>query len=273
MHIPVLLHESVDGLALVPGDVFVDATVNGAGHSAFVAETHGADVEIIGIDQDERALVNAEKRLKLLSAKFRLVHGNFRHIDLLLAKLGKQHVHKILFDLGFSSTQLEDGRGLSFMKDEPLLMTLTGKKDGLTAEEILNSWDEENIAQIVSSYGEERFAKRIAKKIVEARAKTAIKSTADLVRIIKEATPAAYQRGKIHFATRTFQALRIVVNDEIASLKEGLQNSWKVLAPSGRIAVISFHSIEDRIVKRFGRGKKACGEAVILTKKPITPGE
>jgi 16S rRNA (cytosine1402-N4)-methyltransferase len=186
-----------------------------------------------------------------------------------------------MLDLGLSSDQFEtSGRGFSFQKNEPLLMTFKenlGPED-LTAKQIVNTWDEENIADIIYGYGEERYSRKIAKGIVGARAVKPIETTFDLVEIIKNSTPSRYAHGKIHPATRTFQALRITVNDEINALKEGLEKGWERLAPGGRMAVISFHSIEDRIVKHFYKSKewmeKADGTsertANIITKKPIT---
>ncbi|MDD5068027.1 MAG: 16S rRNA (cytosine(1402)-N(4))-methyltransferase RsmH [Candidatus Pacebacteria bacterium] len=274
IHTSVLLQESIDGLAITNGDVFLDCTINGGGHSEEVAKRFGQAVQIIGIDMDESALQRAEKRLLVQKAKFLLAQDNFRNVNKVLEKFGIQRANKILYDLGLSSNQFEDsGRGFSFQKDEPLLMTFKEKptETDLTVKEILNSWDEENIADVIYGYGGETFSRRIAKGIVEARAVKPIETTGELVEIIKNATPAPYHRRKIHFATKTFQALRITANDEIRALKEGLEKGYAILAPKGRIAVISFHSIEDRIVKQFFKSKEKAEEAILITKKPIVP--
>ncbi|MDD5050430.1 MAG: 16S rRNA (cytosine(1402)-N(4))-methyltransferase RsmH [Candidatus Pacebacteria bacterium] len=273
-HTSVLLQESIDGLAITVGDVFLDCTINGGGHSEEVAKRFGQAVQIIGIDMDESALQRAEKRLLVQKAKFLLAQDNFRNADKVLEKFGIQQANKILYDLGLSSNQFEDsGRGFSFQKDEPLLMTFKEKptESDLTVKEILNNWDEENIADVIYGYGGETFSRRIAKGIVEARAVKPIETTGELVEIIKNATPAPYHRRKIHFATKTFQALRITANDEIRALKEGLEKGYSILAPKGRMAVISFHSIEDRIVKQFFKSKEKAEEAILITKKPIVP--
>ena len=278
-HTTVLLHASIDGLELKAGDVFVDATINGGGHSALVAERFGDAVRIIGIDADEDALKRAEARLTALKANFALKQNNFRNLDAVLDELGVKEINAALFDIGLSSNQLEAGeegmagRGFSFQRDEPLLMTFK-KNPGpeeFTAEKIVNGWDQENLEQIIRSYGEERYAGRIARVIVEARQVAPIKTTYQLVDVIRNAVPGSYQHGKIHFATRTFQALRITVNDELMSLKDGLRKAFERLAPGGRIAVISFHSLEDRIVKLFFRSLAKEEKGILITKKPMTP--
>jgi 16S rRNA (cytosine1402-N4)-methyltransferase len=209
-----------------------------------------------------------------VSPKVILRHTNFRDIDKTIHIEGLQKVDKILLDLGFSSDQLDNsGRGFSFLKDEPLLMTLSDEinEGRFTARDILNDWDEENIATIIKEYGEESFARKIAKAVVKARSVKPIERTGELVEIIKSATPGWYHHRKTHPATKTFQALRITVNDEIEALKEGLMNGFDVLAPSGRMAVISFHSLEDRIVKHFFRERALLDQGKVLTKKPVIP--
>lgn len=282
IHETVLLHESIDGLAIRPGDVYLDGTLGAGGHAEFAAKTAAAQngsITIVGLDQDEGALARTKKRLapfeRNKSAKLFLIPQNYRNLDQALDSIRPgMKVNRIMLDLGLSSDQFEtSGRGFSFQKNEPLLMTFKenpGPED-LTAKQIVNAWDEANIADIIYGYGEERYSRKIAKGIVEARAAKPIETTFDLVEIIKNSTPARYAHGKIHPATRTFQALRITVNDEINALKEGLEKGWERLAGSadgsrGRMAVISFHSIEDRIVKHFYKSK----DGVIVTKKPIT---
>ncbi|MDD4988803.1 MAG: 16S rRNA (cytosine(1402)-N(4))-methyltransferase RsmH [Candidatus Pacebacteria bacterium] len=273
-HTSVLLQESIDGLQITNGDIFLDCTINGGGHSEEVAKRFGQKVQIIGIDMDESALKRAEVRLTAQNALYLLAQDNFRNLDRVLEKNGIAKVNKILYDLGLSSNQFEDsGRGFSFQKDEPLLMTFKEKptENDLTVKEILNSWDEENIADVIYGYGEETFSRRIAKGIIEARAVKPIETTGELVEIIKNSTPALYHHKKTHFATKTFQALRITVNDEIRALREGLEKGYTALAPKGRMAVISFHSIEDRIVKHFFKLKEKEDGATLEPKKPITP--
>lgn len=273
-HKSVLLHESIDGLAFKNGDIFVDATVNGGGHSVEVAKLFGKTVKIVGIDLDSDALLRAKKRLEEVDADFTLEEGSFRDIVKILYSRGIPEVSKILFDLGLSSNQLLDsGRGFSFKKNEPLLMTFgrEQKEERLTAKEIVNEWDESNIADVVYGYGEERYSRRIAKAIVETRDIKLIETTYELVEIIKKATPYAYHRNKTHFATRTFQALRMTVNDEVRALESGLREGFQKIKKGGRIAVISFHSIEDRVVKRFFRNMANEKKLILINKKPIVP--
>ena len=256
-HRPVLLNETIEGLGLSEDSVVLDCTFGGGGHSKEILRRYPG-TKIIAIDEDEE--VTAEKGISLH-------HENFRNLDKVL---GDRKVDAILFDLGFSSDQLESsGRGFSFLKDEPLLMTMNEKAD-LTAEVIVNNWSEESLADIIYGYGEERYARRIARAITEQRAKQPIKTTGELVEVIQDAVP---RKGKIHPATRTFQALRIAVNDELGALKEGLQKGFEALKPEGRMAVISFHSLEDRIVKNFNKEKAKKGRATLINKKPITASD
>lgn len=275
-HKSVLLQEVIDGLEIKAGDVFVDGTLGGGGHSLEVCKRFGDTVVMIGIDLDPEAHSRASARLSQHNCSLRHIQGSFRNIDTLLEKEGIRNVDKILLDIGLSSNQFEDsGRGFSFQKDEPLIMSF--KKDlsdtDLTAREIVNTWDLENIQAILSGYGEEKFAWKIAKAIVAKREEKPIETTFELVDIIKLATPKFYHTRRIHPATKTFQALRITVNDEIESLKEGVQKSFEMLNPHGRLAVISFHSLEDRAVKQFFNKKIESGEGKRVTKKPIIPTE
>lgn len=272
-HISVLLKESIDGLALVSGDVFVDCTLGNGGHSLEVFRRFGTQVKIVGLDIDSAAIARATSRLASEGGSIAAVTTSFRNIDQALDGLGIPAADKILMDLGLSSNQLEEsGRGFSFQKDEPLLMTFSeNAKSGLTAEMIVNDWDAENIATVLQSYGDERHGWRIAQAIVEARSEKRIGTTAELVEIIKAAVPASYRHGKIHPATRTFQALRMTVNDELQALIEALPKAFERLNPSGRIAVISFHSGEDRIVKNFFRDSAKRGTGELVTKKPVIP--
>ena len=273
-HKSVLLHEVIDGLDIKPGDIFVDGTLGGGGHMEEVVRRFGSTVVCIGIDLDPSAISRSSERLEAFKCPIRYAQGNFRNIDTILESLNIKTVDKILFDIGLSSNQFEEsGRGFSFQMDEPLLMTfkeILTEKD-LTAREIVNTWDEENIKTILVAYGEEQFAWKIAKAIVERRKERPIETTFDLVGIIKSATPNFYHHRKIHPATKTFQALRITVNDEIESLKEGITKGFERLNIGGRLAVISFHSLEDRVVKVFFKQKEEWATGKQITKKPIVP--
>lgn len=276
MHKTVLLNESVDALNLKPGKVVVDCTLGAGGHTEEICNRFGHDVKVIGLDLDQDALNRSEKRLEALDCDTTFHLSNFRNFDAVLENLNINEVDGFLLDLGFSSYQIEDsGRGFSFKRDEPLAMTL--KRDvtetDITAEMIVNNWSEESIANILYGYGNERFSRRIAREIVLSREKMPIKTTNDLVVVIERAVPFFYKKGRIHPATKSFQALRIAVNDELGALEEFLEKGFNHLKSEGRMAVISFHSLEDRIVKNFFKKKKEEGEAVVLTKKPIIPEE
>lgn len=276
LHKTVLLHETIDGLSIKPGDVIVDGTLGSAGHTEEIIKRHGNTVSVIGIDQDKDALLRSVLRLKPYGADVKIQEGNFRNIGDIVSQLGIEHIDKVLLDLGVSSNQLEDeGRGFSFLRDEPLLMTMKKNPDesDVTAHEIVNSWGEESLADIIYGYGEEQFSRRIAKAIVTARATKPIQTTFELVEIIKTALPAWYLKRKIHPATKTFQAIRIAVNDELQVIGDSLESAFKILRPEGRIAVITFHSLEDRIVKRFFKQKELEGLARLINKKPILPSE
>jgi 16S rRNA (cytosine1402-N4)-methyltransferase len=279
MHESVLLHETVGALELIPGDVLVDGTLGRAGHVLEALKQQNG-IFVLGIDRDEQAIEESTKKLSAVTDRFRVFFGNFRDMDKFVAEAqsitGKAQADKIILDLGISSPHLDSsGRGFSFQKDEPLLMTMRrdlGESD-FTARDIVNGWEEDDIANVIYAYGDERYSRRIAKAIVTARAVKPIETTFELVDIIKGSVPSAYRKGKIHPATRTFQALRITVNDELGSLKQGLAVGFATLAPGGRMAVISFHSLEDRIVKNFMRDLEKDGKGTSLTKKPIVPGE
>ncbi len=276
MHKTVLLNESVDALNLKPGKVVVDCTLGAGGHTEEICNRFGHDVKVIGLDLDQDALNRSEKRLDSSDCDTTFHLSNFRNFDTVLEDLNINEVDGFLLDLGFSSYQIEDsGRGFSFKRDEPLAMTL--KRDvtetDITAEMIVNNWSEESIANILYGYGNERFSRRIAREIVLSREKMPIKTTNDLVVVIERAVPFFYKKGRIHPATKSFQALRIAVNDELGALEEFLEKGFKHLKSEGRMAVISFHSLEDRIVKNFFKKKKEEGEAIVLTKKPIIPEE
>lgn len=270
MHIPVLLHESIEGLALKSGMTVFEGTVGLGGHSREICARIGAGGFFIGTDADIESLAIAEERLKDLPCKKFLACENFRTLDTVLEKAGTEKVDAILLDIGLSSRQLDIvPRGFSFQRNEPLLMTFRSSGDGLTAREIVNEWAEESIADIIYGYGEEHWARRIARGIVEAREEKPVETSGDLAEIVRKSVPAYARFGRTHPATKTFQALRIAVNDELGALREGLAKGFARLAPRGRMAVISFHSLEDRIVKEFFRERAREGVATIITKKPI----
>lgn len=273
IHIPVLLKESTEGLLLKKGDIVFEGTVGLGGHSRVLCEMVGEKGLFIGTDLDQESLGIAEERLKDMPCKKIFICDNFRNIDVVLEKTGVQNVDAILLDIGLSNRQLDVvPRGFSFMRDEPLLMTFRKGGDGLTAKEIVNEWAEESIADIIYGYGEERYARRIAKNIVEARKEKPIETTLQLVEIVKRSVPKSLF-SKINPATKTFQALRIAVNDELGALREAIAKGFSRLAPGGRMAIISFHSLEDRIVKEFFREEARSGQAILATKKPIVPSD
>lgn len=272
-HTTVLLHEAVDGLNLKPGSVFVDATLNAGGHSQQVIDDLKGNVRVIGIDVDADAITRAKERLASATVDIAFFQENFRNIDKVLDQAEVAQVDGIIFDLGLSSNQIEEsGRGFSFKTDEPLLMTM--KKDlqstDTTAYEIVNSWGEDSLADIIYGYGEDRFARRIAKAIVMARETKPIETAEQLSEIVASAVP-KFGFKKINPATKTFQAIRIAVNDELGAIKEALPKAFARLGSGGRMSVISFHSLEDRIVKRFFKEKSEAGEGRLINKKPITP--
>lgn len=276
IHIPVLLHESIEGLDLKEGDRVFEGTVGLGGHTEEIVKRIGQRGVYIGTDEDESALLHAEERLASYTTTKRFYRENFRNLDRVLDDAGYPEVDKILFDIGTSNLQLEaSGRGFSWRRDDPLLMTFHSvpRKDALTAREIVNEWGEESIRDILKGYGEERFAYRIANAIIVAREKKPIETTGELAEIVTNAVPRFVRSGKIHPATKTFQAIRIAVNDELGALREGIAKGFARLVPGGRMAVISFHSLEDRIVKNFFKERKEEGYAVLITKRPIAPSE
>ena len=247
-HYSVLLKESIDALNIRPDGVYVDGTLGLGGHSEQIAKrlTTG---RLIAIDRDQSALERAGERLAPYAGRITFVHGNFRDLPRLLAESGAEKADGMLFDLGVSSPQLDEAeRGFSYMADAPLDMRMD-TSESLTAWFVVNKWPEEKLKKILFEYGEERYAPRIASAIAARRAKAPIDTTGELVDVIRGAMPAAALREKQHPAKRSFQAIRIAVNDELASISELMDNAADALNPGGRLAVISFHSLEDRIVK------------------------
>lgn len=276
MHQTVLLKEAIDGLSLEEGDIVIDCTVGAGGHSEEICRQFGKKVRIVALDLDSDALDRSENRLSGMDCDITFHLANFRDFEKALKETDISKVDGFLLDLGFSSYQLEDsGRGISFQKEEPLTMTLKKEvsESDITASMIVNEWSEESIANILYGYGNERFSRRIAREIVLSREKGPINTTTDLVNIINRAVPFFYKNSRINPATKTFQALRIAVNDELGSLNEFLEKSIEYLNPGGRISIISFHSLEDRLVKQFFKKLKQEQKALVLTKKPIIPSE
>jgi 16S rRNA (cytosine1402-N4)-methyltransferase len=276
VHIPVLLQEVLENIHIESTDTVLDGTLGGGGHALAMAQQLGAEGVLVGIDTDSVAIERAQRALAEVKCTTHLVQDNFRNLDTVLDALGITGVHIALFDLGLSSDQLEvSGRGFTFQHNEPLTMTLSDivGEDTLTAKEIVNEWAEESLADIIYGYGGERYARRIAKGIVLARTEAVIETTEQLVEIIQSSVPGHYRHGKTHPATKTFQALRITVNDELGAAKEALTKVYNYLAPQGRVAVITFHSLEDRLVKRLFREWEDEGLGTRLTKRPIPPSD
>ena len=286
-HVSVLLQECLDGLNIRPDGIYVDGTLGGAGHSSRIAErlTTG---RLIGIDRDPVALAAAGERLKPWKDRVTLVHSNFCEIKQVLSDLQIPGVDGILLDLGVSSPQLDDGqRGFSYMADAPLDMRMNGE-DALTAREVVNTWPQEGLKRILYTYGEERYAPQIAAAICRRREEAPIETTLELVDIIRSAMPAAALREKQHPAKRSFQAIRIAVNDELGSVEKVMADAIPLLNPGGRLAVITFHSLEDRIVKNaMAEAAKGCTcppnfpvcvcgkkpQVKLISRKPIVSGE
>lgn len=269
-HETVLLHESVEALALTTDATVVDATVGGAGHFALMASMLGEGGTLIGIDADTAALARARGIEANEGTAVILAHDNFRNLASILDANGIDTIDGVLFDLGWSGYQLDDGRGLSFRVDEPLNMAYGAGSD-TTAGDLVNNLDEKSLADLIYTLGEERFSRGIARAIVAAREEKPLETTTELVEAILAGTPSWYHHRKLHAATKTFQALRIAVNDELGALREGLATALTRLSEGGRVAVITFHSIEDRIVKSMLRDAAHEGLGVNITRKPITP--
>ena len=283
-HIPVLLQECIDGLNIKENGIYVDGTLGGAGHSSKIAERLSNKGTLIGIDRDTEALKSASEKLKVFN-NVRYVHGNHDDIKNILEDLEVESVDGILLDLGVSSYQLDEAlRGFSYMQDAPLDMRMDKTSD-LTAEYIVNSYTEQDLAKIIYEYGEEKFSRNIAKKICEYRKDKKIETTKDLTEIIEKAIP-GFAKKEGHPAKRTFQAIRIEVNDEIKPLYNTVKNCIDVLKPGGRLCIITFHSLEDRAVKQAyidAQGKCTCPGDLpycvcgykslgkVITKKPILP--
>lgn len=280
IHIPVLLQEVLQFLNPKQNENFIDATIGEGGHAKAILEKTAPGGILLGIDRDTQQIERAEKELSKFEKRMILVNDSFGNLDAIIRKLEKKLMWQgILFDLGWSQAHMEQsGRGFSVMRDEALDMRYSVRPTTYdqrltTAKEIVNRWRQEEIERILREYGEERFARRIADEIIHARKKKPIETTFQLVDSIKKATPRWYHHRRIHPATKTFQALRITVNDEHTQIEKGLSAACSIVAKGGKILVISFHSGEDRIVKNVFKTCSESGLGKIQTKKPIRPLE
>ena len=285
-HISILLAPCLDALRIRPDGVYIDATLGGAGHSRQIADRLTAGGTLLCIDRDDEALQNAETKLAPVRERVRLCKSDFRRLDEVLAREGFSGADGILFDLGVSSPQLDEGyRGFSYMQDAPLDMRMD-RQQSLTAYDVVNGWSRDELRRILFEYGEERYAPLIAAAIEREREKKPIETTLELVSSIRSAMPAKALREKQHPAKRSFQAIRIAVNDELGAVAEAMDKAIDVLKPGGRLAVITFHSLEDRIVKTaFQKAAQGCTcpkdfpvcvcgkkpKVKIITRKPIVP--
>jgi 16S rRNA (cytosine1402-N4)-methyltransferase len=271
MHIPVLLTESIDALAIKPDGVYVDGTLGGGGHASKIAQSLSSSGVLIGLDTDTVAIERVGELFRDFPCRTILLHENFRNINSALSSVSIDHIDGVLLDLGWSSFQIADpNRGLSFMAEGPLDMRLDTVGNELTAGEMINEWGEETLADLFYIYGDEKLSRKIARLIVEHRVKTPFVTTTQLVDFIKLHI-AKGRHTKIHPATRVFQALRITVNDEYGAINGFLDTILQSMKSGGRIAIISFHSGEDRIIKHRFKEWADQGLGTILTKKPIVP--
>jgi len=272
IHTAVLTKEVLQYLDPKQNENFVDCTIGEGGHSEQILAKTGPDGKVLGIDLDPYQIVASQWLCVQFKDRIILANDSYVNLSEIAERKNFNPVNGILLDLGMSSAQLEGTqKGFSFKVDQGLDMRYNDEGSySLTAEKIVNEWSEEKVEEVLKNYGEEKFAKKIAKNIIEQRKQGRIKTTFQLIEIIKDATPSAYWRGKIHYATRTFQALRIAVNDELENIKRVLPQAVSLLAPEGRLVIISFHSLEDRIVKNFLISEFKKETLKILTKKPIT---
>lgn len=288
VHKSVLLEEAVNGLRVGPEGIYVDGTLGGAGHAAKVCEQLSAKGRFIGIDQDQDAIIAATKRLEKYKGNITIVRSNYCYMVQELKKLGITKVDGILLDLGVSSHQLDTAeRGFTYQQNAPLDMRMDQRMEK-TAKDVINEYSEQELCRIIRDYGEDRFARQIARQIAQARKNKSIETTGELVEIIKEAIPKKFRMAPGHPAKRTFQALRIELNRELEVLQDSLESMIELLNPQGRLCVITFHSLEDRIVKNIFRksenpctcprdfpvcvcGKKPLGR--VVTRKPIVPSQ
>lgn len=273
MHIPVLLKEVIENLNPKSGENFIDATLDGGGHARVILEKNAPDGKLLGIDWDGKLVELFKNSLTENNlSRSVLVNDSYVNISEIIERENFKNIAGILFDLGMSNWHIEEsGRGFSFLRDEPIDMRFDPLANSLTAREVVNGYSREDLIGILKDYGEERFAIGIADGIMNARKQKSINTTIELVEIIKNAVPFWYRRGKRHFATKSFQAIRIEVNGEIENIKKSLVQAIKVLQSGGRLAVITFHSLEDRTVKNLFKEAVKEGTIELVHKKPIVP--
>ncbi|MGN0435087.1 MAG: 16S rRNA (cytosine(1402)-N(4))-methyltransferase RsmH [Wujia sp.] len=287
-HVSVLLNETIDSLNIKPDGIYVDGTLGGGGHSLEICKRLGPKGRLIGIDQDSDAIAAATKRLEAYKDRVTIVHSNYQDIDSVLRELSVSGVDGIVLDLGVSSYQLDNvERGFTYKEDTPLDMRMDQSME-MTAKDIVNSYSESELFRVIRDYGEDSFAKNIAKHIVRAREEKVIETTGELNEIIKAAIPAKVRQSMGHPSKKTFQAIRIELNRELEVLENSIDKMIKLLNPGGRLSIITFHSLEDRIVKNIFRDNMnpctcppnfpvcMCGKVPtgkVITRKPIVPGE
>ncbi|WP_369902926.1 16S rRNA (cytosine(1402)-N(4))-methyltransferase RsmH [Bacillus manliponensis] len=287
-HVTVLLKETVDGLAIKPNGTYVDCTLGGGGHSAYLLSQLSEEGRLIAFDQDDIAIANAKEKFASYGERFTVIKSNFRYLKEKLNEIGIYEVDGILFDLGVSSPQLDTAeRGFSYHQDAPLDMRMD-QSAPLTAYDVVNDWPYEKLVKIFFQYGEEKFSKQIARKIEAYRETKAIETTGELVELIKEGIPAPARRTGGHPAKRVFQAIRIAVNDELRVFEEALESAIEITKPGGRISVITFHSLEDRICKSIFKQHSTTPDLPpglpiipdeykpklkLITRKPILPSD
>ena len=273
VHKPVLADEICFWLKPLPGGIYVDCTVGIGGTSLKILEKSGKDAHIIGLDRDYQAVSLAKKTLSEYESSVNIIHGNFSHIRDFVQKSGYEKVDGVVFDLGVSSLQLDRAeRGFSFSLSGPLDMRMD-QTQKVTAADLVNHLPEKELADVIFTYGEERYSRRIARAIVQARKADLIQTTQALVSVLEGALPYAYKKGRLHFATRTFQGLRICVNRELDLLEPAIRDAIELLKDGGRVCVVAFHSLEDRIVKQTFRSlaQREHPKVALLVKKPVTP--
>ena len=271
-HVPVLVEEVLSALACRPGMNILDCTVGFGGLAARILEQISPSGLLIGIDQDSEALAGSAKALNRFGSRVTLLQGNFTNVNSHLATAGSPPIHGMVFDLGVNSVQLDTPeRGFSFLTDGPLDMRMD-QSTGETAADLVDRLSEADLADVIFQFGEERYARRIAKGLVRAREINRIDRTGELVSVIRRSVPGSYRHGRIHFATRTFLALRVAINQELHALENALQEGVQALAPDGRVCALSFHSLEDRIVKRTFKALAGGPDPLLrlITKKPVT---
>jgi 16S rRNA (cytosine1402-N4)-methyltransferase len=274
VHVPIMTAEILENLKIDSGSHVIDGTADGGGHTIAILNKIGGTGKLISIEQDKEMVQYLKERLEkegLLDGRVKIVMSNYKRIDEIVAEEKMERVDAVLFDLGMSSYHVNfSDRGFTFRENQPLDMRYSTQTE-VSAMDVVNKFNRNDIEEILKNYGEEKFAAQIAEGIVEERKEGEIMTTGHLVAVIERWVPPFYRHRKISCATKTFQALRIFVNDEFGNIREGLEKTYQVLKEGGRMGIISFHSLEDRIVKEFGKDKKQNGLMEIITKKPITP--